>query len=370
MKIKNLDFKNFRNLKHINIKPCDGVNVIYGDNAQGKTNLIEGIWVFTGAKSFRGSKEMDLIRFDQQLADISLNFYAQNRDQSSRILFGNTKKIFLNDIEKSSPRGLVGSFYCSVFSPVHLSLVKDGPEKRRKFLDAAIAQVVPRYVAEISAYTKIIRQRNSLLKDLRFNATLEPMLDTWDETAAKHGAYILNARIKYVKALEKKCKEIYQGISDGNETMNIYYASTAERVVNQENQKEIEKNLLEALKKSRKNDIIGCTSSVGPHRDDLQIDIDDHSARLFGSQGQQRSCVLALKLAECDIIKDITGNEPVILLDDVMSELDNFRKEYVLNRIKGKQVFITCCDKSYFESIKSGRSFLMKDGEIIKTQEF
>ena len=364
MKINKIRVENFRNIKDIEILPCEGVNIIYGSNAQGKTSLIEAIWLFTGAKSFRGCKEKELIQFGKDFARLDLSFFSQERDQTSTLILADKKKIILNGVDKKSPRNLIGSFNSVVFSPIHLSMIKDGPDKRRRFLDCAIAQLIPTYVKAMSGYNKTLKQRNALLKDIKFKNTQKDLLDTWDQSLIKYGSYIIHARIKYIKRLREHAKDIYKGISGGIEDMEVLYDCNIDSININMSVIEIEKLYYKKMQDTRHIDIRAQTTLTGPHRDDIEINIDRVSAKTYGSQGQQRSCVLALKLSECDIIKNITDDTPIILLDDVMSELDTSRKDYILNKIKGSQVFITCCDKSYFDNLENGENFLIESGEL------
>ena len=365
MKVNSIELNNFRNISSLRLDAKDGVNVIYGENAQGKTNILESIWLFTGCKSFRGSKDNELIKFGEEISRIKLNFSDSVREKKGEIVFGDKKKnIFLNDVPLKSSGELIGNFYAVIFSPDHLSLIKDGPSERRRFLDTAICQLKPKYVQSLSGYKRALLQRNALLKDLHLNSGLYDMLDTWDDQLARYSATVIDERIKYIKILCEFSKDIYSGISENKEKIDVkYYFSEPES--QNFSLKEIYEIQKEKLKGARKEDVIFKTTSVGPHRDDIEILINGVSARSFGSQGQQRSCALALKLGESEIIKKITGETPVALLDDVMSELDEKRQDYVLNHIKDRQVFLTCCDPSQVLRLCGGASFLIKGGEIL-----
>ncbi len=372
MKVTKISLNGFRNLEPAVIEPCDGVNIIYGNNAQGKTNLIEAVWLFTGSRSFRGSKDSDYLPFGKNYAGIELCFFGEERDQTAKIAFSaGNKKVFVNEIQQKSVSGLKGKFNAVVFSPDHLSLVKDGPDERRNFLDIAIGQLMPQYSKYISTYNKLLLQRNSTLKDAQYHSSLLDMIDIWDEQLVKYGTAIASARLRYINLLSPLCEEIYSGISKGCEKMSMSYcAGWFDKPIEQEIPRDkIAESMALALKNARKNDLAQGSTSVGIHRDDINIMIDSVSLRAYGSQGQQRSCVLALKLAECGILYNTTGEHPVILLDDVMSELDSSRRDYLLNHLKGRQVFITCCDKGYFKDMQAGKTFYMKDGVINEEKE-
>jgi DNA replication and repair protein RecF len=365
MRVNSVELNNFRNISALSLEANDGVNVIYGENAQGKTNILEGIWLFTGCKSFRGAKDNELIRFGEDFARLKLSFADNTRDKRTDITIGNNKKknISLNGVPLKSSAELIGSFYAVIFSPSHLSLIKDGPSERRRFIDTALCQLKPSYAESLARYKHTLLQRNALLKDIFLNSQLYDILDTLDIQLAEYSARVVSERMKYIDILSQHSKEIYSGISENREEISVKYSRTdIDKGSSISDLRDIE---LQNLKNSRKEDVIYKVTSVGPHRDDLEILINNVSARSFGSQGQQRSCALALKLGESEIIKSVTGETPVALLDDVMSELDEKRQDYVLNHINDRQVFLTCCDPSQVLRLCGGKSFLIKGGEII-----
>lgn len=364
MKVNSVELNNFRNISALRLEANEGVNVIYGENAQGKTNILEGIWLFTGCKSFRGAKDSDLIRFGEDFSKINLSFSDNTREKRTDIIIGNKKKsISLNDVPLKSSAELIGSFYAVIFSPSHLSLIKDGPSERRRFIDTALCQLKPSYAESLARFRHTLQQRNALLKDIYLNSQLYDLLDTLDIQLAEYSARVIGERLKYIDILSRYSGEIYSGISENREKISVKYSRTdIDKEISLGDLREIE---LQNLKNARKEDVINKITTVGPHRDDLEILINNVSARSFGSQGQQRSCALALKLGESEIIKSVTGETPVALLDDVMSELDEKRQDYVLNHINDRQVFLTCCDPSQVLRLCGGKSFLIKGGEII-----
>ncbi len=364
MTVNSVKIKNFRNIADLSFTADNGVNVIYGENAQGKTNILESIWLFTGCKSFRGAKDNELIKFGEDFAKINLEFSDNVREKKSEIIIADKKKnASLNGVSLRSTAELIGSFYAVIFSPVHLSLIKDGPSARRKFLDTALCQLKPSYAEHLAGYKRALVQRNALLKDLHLNSQLYDMLDTWDDQLARYSACVIKERLQYIDLLSDYSKSIYSGISENKEIFSVFYSRN--KLNKDTSVKDIYLSEIENLKNSRKEDILSKTTTIGPHRDDLEILINNVSARSFGSQGQQRSCALALKLGESEIIKKVTGETPVALLDDVMSELDEKRQDYVLNHINDRQVFLTCCDPSQVLRLCGGKSFLIKGGEII-----
>lgn len=363
MKITSVELNNFRNIGSLSLTADEGVNVIYGENAQGKTNILEGIWLFTGCKSFRGAKDSELIKFGEDFARLKLDFKDSTREKSSQITITPKKKnILLNGVGLKSPAELIGSFYAVIFSPSHLSLIKDGPAGRRRFIDTALCQLKPSYAQVLARYKHTLMQRNALLKDIHLNSGLYDVLDTLDIQLAHFSGQVVLQRLKYIDILSSYSKEIYGGISENREEISVRYSR--EDLDLSFSLEDICLREAERLKVARKEDIFNKSTTVGPHRDDVEILINDVSARSFGSQGQQRSCALALKLGESEIIKNITGENPVALLDDVMSELDEKRQDYVLNHINDRQVFLTCCDPSQVLRLCGGRSFLIKKGEL------
>jgi len=366
MTVNHIEVKNFRNIEYAYLDPCEGINIIYGENAQGKTNLLESIWLFTGCRSFRGSKDSELIGFNKNKANLYLDFYAGEREQSASLEISEGRKFILNGIKMKSSSQIMGEFLSVVFSPDHLSLVKDGPYERRRFLDIAISQLKPKYGVTLSQYNKAIAQRNILLKDIQYHSELYDTLDVWEDRIAFFASEIIRQRIGYINKLSEYTDEIYSGLSSGREKLKISY--NQQTVVYGESKQELYDNMKNQLYQSRKNDLVTGFTSVGPHRDDLSILIDSLPARSYGSQGQQRSAALSLKLGEAAVIRNFSGEQPVALLDDVMSELDTGRQNYILNHIKDWQVFITCCDPTAVSNMKYGRAFKVEDGEVVSSK--
>jgi len=352
-----IEFQNFRNLKAGKIDCHPAVNVIYGDNAQGKTNLLEAIWLFSGARSFRGAKDNECICHGQEQARLKLEFESLGRGHSAQLDISNRRTAFLDGVSLKTPGELAGNFKAVVFSPTHLSLIKDGPNGRRRFIDTAIGQIWPKYIGILKNYTHCLAQRNALLKDVRYHTQLFDMLDVYDGELARMGGQIASYRKRYVDKLNQFVGDIYGGISGGKEVLGVEYQAIGGMDSD---------SLQTALKTNRNADIATATTSVGPHRDELLVTVNGMAARAYGSQGQQRSAVIALKMSEAAVISEISGEHPVALLDDVMSELDEGRQDYILNHIKDWQVFITCCDRSSVKLLKEGVALQMKEGQIIK----
>lgn len=364
MRVLAVKFENYRNLKNDIIQPCEGVNIIYGDNAQGKTNLLEAIWLFCGGHSFRSSKDSETIKWDKDYARLEMRFFGQEREQTAKILINSGKKqVEINGVEKKSAAALIEKFCAVVFSPEHLNLIKRGPSQRRKFIDSAICREKLQNAVILSKYNRVLVQRNSLLKDIYRRPSLEETLSVWDEPLIMNGAMLIKKRMDYVEMLSQRAKNYHNGISKNSENLEINYVSSIEAKIS-DSTDEIAEKFRKKLEDNRKDDIRTGITNFGPHRDDIEILINGKNTRAFGSQGQQRSAVLSLKLAEASVLKERMGEEPVILLDDVLSELDSKRQDFLLNELKDCQVFITCCEKSNKEQLKEGKIFFLKNGEV------
>ena len=344
--------------------PCEGVNVIYGDNAQGKTNMIEAMWLFCGGHSFRTARDSEVIRWDKSFAVLEMDFFGQGREQSARItLSGRKKSVAINGVEKNSASSLIERFCAVVFSPGHLNLIQRGPGERRRFIDSALCREKLQNAVILSKYNRMLNQRNTLLKDIARKPTLADTLEIWDQQLIHYGSLLIRKRLDYMKMLSEKAAAFHSGISKGREELRIRYLST-EDVLQEDDLDTIRSKFGEKFKANRKNDIHLGVTLAGPHRDDIEILINGKNAKSFASQGQQRSAVLSLKLAEAAVLRERMGEEPVILLDDVLSELDNSRQDFLLNELKDCQVFITCCERSNKEQLRDGKVFFVKGGEI------
>lgn len=371
MYVKRLKFENYRNLIDSEIFPCNGINVIYGDNAQGKSNLLESIWLFTGGHSFRGSKDSELQKIDpktgrnSELSKLELDFYSMERNQKAilNIKKGRRSSV-INGVEKKTGSALIGKIIAVVFSPEHLLLIKDGPSKRRSFIDGAICQIKPAYARILAIYNRSLIQRNALLKDIIRHPELKDTLEIWNMRLAKLGSQVISERRSYVEKLSEKIAPVYSGISREKEKIGIEYVSSLKSGITSPDEKEIELEFIKSLLKTENSDIKLGFTTVGPHRDDLEIEINGMSARMYGSQGQQRSAVLSLKLAEAEILSEFSGETPLILLDDVMSELDRSRQDYLLNHLHDRQVFITCCDPEAINLMETGKRIYIENGNV------
>lgn len=360
MIIKHHSAKSFRNLQSVSFEPHPEMNVIYGENGQGKTNIIESIWLLTGFYSFRARKNAQLIEQGKDEAEIENNFYSHSREQNAVMKINKRKELILNGVKEESPRVMMGKYFAVVFSPATLGIVQDGPGERRKLIDIALSLIKPNYAVIMSRYLRVLDQRNALLKKFGERSFEFDYMAPWDTELANLGAKIIKYRLDYIEQLSALSSEIYNGISSGRETFSFYYDFSKENI----SEEEIKEKLISDIEKTREADIKRLYTNAGPHTHDLVLTLNGRDARIFGSQGQQRSCALAMKLGEASIIEKITGECPVVLLDDVMSELDEGRQTFILNYLDNWQVFITCCDPSQLLRSKKGKAFEVINGEI------
>ena len=369
MRASRVKLTDFRNIPYLETALCEESNVIYGDNGQGKTNFIEGIWMFTGAKSFRGAKDPQLVRFGAQKASLELDFFGDGREQTASLSIEGRRRASLNEIPLKAPSQLAGRFCAVVFSPVDLGFIKNGPQEKRRFIDASICQLKPKYIHALSQFSRVLDQRNRLLKDLAYTPSLLGTLDVWDARFAALAAVVLKTRYSYLEKLRPFAQSCYEGISGGREQLGFTYLPTLPCPLEGSIQ-ELEAPILKALWERREEDLRARSTTAGPHRDDLEVTLNGASARVFGSQGQKRSCVLAMKLAECELTHQVTGEYPVVLLDDVMSELDDRRRDYLLNHLRGMQLLITCCDRNYLKGLDQGLVIKLEGGQITACETY
>lgn len=359
----------YKNLSGADIYPHEKMNILWGDNAQGKTNFIEAVWLMTGCRSFRGTRDRDFIGFDKDKASISLEFQDSFRPQKIDFEVKKSsvkdKSIALNGVKVPLLSRLFGNLKCVVFTPEDLALAKGSPDNRRSFIDLSASQLKRSFVYALNKYDGLLSQRNALIKDIAFGRADKSMLDVWDVQLAKTGAYISVIRDTYCNNLNSYTESLYNKITDGNETLKLYYQSTIYKRLEgrTDHEGELFEIYLGKLRSGTDDDIRAGYTLCGIHRDDVCAAINGLSVREFGSQGQQRSTALAMKLAQAKIIKDQTGEAPVMLLDDVLSELDTGRQRFILENIEGMQVFITCCDRRVIGN-SDGKIFSVKGGTI------
>ena len=333
MKIKQLKLKNYRNYESLELELDDSTNIFYGDNAQGKTNILEAIYLCGTTKSHRGTKDRDLIRFGEEESHIES--IVEKNDVPFKIdihLKKNSPKgIAINKIPIKKASELFGIINIVFFSPEDLNIIKNGPAERRRFIDLELAQLDKVYLSDLSNYNRIVNQRNKLLKDCYNQKELLDTLDVWDMQLVHYGNKIINRRNKFISQLNDIIEKVHNQLTGNRENIKVYYEPSIGNL-----------SLEESILKNREKDIRFKSTSVGPHRDDICILVNEIDIRKFGSQGQQRTAALSLKLAEIELVKMVIGDTPILLLDDVLSELDKHRQNYLLDSIKDIQTLITC----------------------------
>lgn len=358
MKLTQLSIQNFRNIESASFAPSPTLTVVCGDNGQGKTNLLEAVWLFTGAKSFRTGRDADLIRRGAEsallqgsvetggiLRDIRLTVGAPGSARPGRMAR-------LSGADQGRAANLAGLFTAVVFEPEHLSLVAGSPEGRRRFLDGALCQLYPGYLADLRRYLQVLGQRAALLKQYDRTPGAAEMLDIFDEQLAAAGEKVTRRRCEYFAQFAPLAAQNYADISRGAEKMELCYRPSFG-----------DEGLLARLRAARRADLRFGFCTVGPHREDFLIKLAGQPARTDASQGQKRSAVLSLKLAEAAVAAAVSGRHPVMLLDDVLSELDDSRQAYLLTRMEGRQVFVSSCDATAF-SKTDGLVLTMQKGRL------
>ena len=360
MYIKRFRAENFRNIESCDIFFDTGVNLIHGDNAQGKTNAVEGIYVFARGRSFRSTDDREMIRFGSEGFRLYIEYFDKNGENTLEYsCFGRERRRKKNGYKIDKIKEMLGSFKAVLFYPDDLLLVKDSPEERRSFLNVAISQCYDSYITYYSNYKKALDNRNCLLKFASKGMYVdENELISWSYYMAEYASYIYIMRREYIKKLEVYAKSLMENISDGKENLELFYKSDIKDET--ENIKEAEEKYKKIFTSELEREKIVGSSLFGIQRDDLIININGKSARSFASQGQQRSIVLALKLGEGEVNRDICGEYPVFLFDDVLSELDEKRKSFVLGGIGERQIIITSCEKDE-EKIK-GKKIEVRSG--------
>jgi len=336
MYIKYLKLKNYRNYDELLIELNSSINVFIGDNAQGKTNILESIYYCSIGKSHRTNKDKELIKWHK--SDTIINVYVSKNRIDKKIdikIFKEGKKgININSIKINKISELIGVLNVVMFSPEDLKIVKESPSFRRRFLDIELCKLNKKYYYNLVQYNKVLDERNTVLK--KWKEINNEIMDVYDEQISNYGSYILIERYNYIQKLKTMGYKIHKEITSGNEDIELFYITSVKDI------KKSKEELLNNLTMNRKKDFDKKTTSVGPHRDDFSIRINGIDTRIYGSQGQQRTSVLSIKFASLEIIKELTGEYPVLLLDDVLSELDINRQKYILNSIKNLQTIITC----------------------------
>ena len=351
-KIKINNFRNY-NLQEINLN--ENINVFFGENAQGKTNIIESIFLCSMGKSFRAKKDKEMINLNSESAMVEIDYKKSDRDGKIKIELNNKKNVYVNGIKIKKLSELLGKINIVIFTPDDINIFKGGPQNRRRFLDIMISQLKPNYMYNLNLYLKTLEQRNNYLKQIKELKKDENMLDIWDEELANYAINIYKYRNEFINKIKNRIKIIHGEITNNKEEIEIEYLSDCQ----------IKEKYLELLKTRRKLDIIKGFTTKGIHRDDFLIYINKKQLDIYGSQGQHRTAILSLKLSELNIVYDEIGEFPILLLDDFMSELDSKRRNNFLEKIKNTQVIITCTEKIDIEN-KNILIYNVKDGKIFK----
>ncbi len=355
MWIKKIKINNFRNYKSQEINLEKNINIFYGENAQGKTNIIEAIFLSSMGKSFRAKKDKEMIMLGEEKSNIEIEYEKTDRDGKIKIELGNKKIVYINGIKIKKLSELLGKINVVIFTPDDINILKGGPQNRRRFLDIMISQLRPNYMYNLNLYLKTLEQRNNYLRQIKEENKNENMLDIWDEELSNYAINIYNYRKEFIEKIKNKIKNIHSEITNNKEEIEIEYLSEC---ISKE-------KYLELLKQRRKLDIIKGYTTKGIHRDDFNIYINKKELGIYGSQGQHRTAILSLKLSELNIVKDEIGESPILLLDDFMSELDEKRRKNFLEKINDVQVIITCTEKIDIEN-KEILVYNVRSGNAIK----
>lgn len=364
MYIKNISLENYRNYENFNMDFHREVNIILGENGQGKTNLLESIYAISMGKSFKSIKDKEIIKFDKEFFRVKSEYERDNEIGNIEFYFSKTgsKAIKIDGVNIKKISQLMDNIITVIFSPEDLYIIKEEPSKRRSFIDRELSQLNPIYFSYLSDYKKVLINKNTSLKENNVN---KEMLRVYNEQLAFYGSKILKSRIDFIEKLKKISRNIHFGITDGNENFNVVYNPDIEINLDWDEWK-IKKIFEETLERSINNDIFRKTSTRGVHRDDFQTFINDIDVRKFGSQGQQRTAALSLKLAEINLIREDKNINPILLLDDVMSELDYKRQKFLINTIKNVQIFLTTTDmeERMISELPKGKVIRIKNGDI------
>lgn len=363
MYIKSIQLQNYRNYEEADLNFSPGVNILYGDNAQGKTNLLESVYLCGTSRSHRSVKDKELIRFGKEEAHIRLSFVKGPLTHQLDFHLKNKKAkgIAMDGIPIRKISELMGFFHVVFFSPEDLGLIKNGPALRRKFVDMELGQLDRAYLQQLLVYNKALNQRNILLKQIYQNPSLKETLDVWDAQLIESGRILIRKRSEFVKEIDQMMREIHGNLSGGKEVMEVLYEKNVS-----------EEDFALKLADSRDRDLRTGMTNVGPHRDDLCFNVNQIDLRKFGSQGQQRTAALSLKLSEIRLIEERTGEKPILLLDDVLSELDSNRQQFLLGSIQDVQTLISCTGLDDFVNsrLKLDKVFLVENGHVAQYDDF
>ena len=353
MYIKSLKLKNFRNYEEAKLEFSPEKNIIFGLNGQGKTNIIEALYFLQSGRSYRCTKEKETIKFGCEYARIEAEFEKDEIKNNILFFISDRKSVKLNGVLIDRLSEIIGNINIVIFTPDHLNLVKEGPSIRRNFLDSFISQLKPAYFKNLINYYKVLKQRNNILKSN--NKSMLSTISVWNEKLAELSAEIFKMREAAIEKINSRINNVTKGFED--EVLKLNYLPGIKGDIKSK------ENIIKQLEDNFERDLEYRMTMIGPHRDDFEIFMDGENIKKYGSQGQQRSCVLKLKLSECEIIKEKTGEKPPILLDDILSELDENRRHLFIENIKDTQVIITCTDKEFLKGME-GFYFKVEKGKI------
>ena len=355
MYIEEIKLNNFRNYENQEIKLKDGINLFYGKNAQGKTNIIESIFLCSMGKSFRARRDKELINFEKKDLSIEIKYLKKDREGKIKYIIGENKNIFINNVQIKKMSEILGNINIVLFSPEDINIIKDGPANRRKFLNMMISQLRPNYIYTYNLYLKTLEQRNNYLKNITLENKNDDLLDIYDEKLAEYGIIINNYRDEFINKIKEKIEIIHKKVTKNKEEIKLKYISDCFD----------KEKFIKELKQNRCQDILKGHTSLGIQRDDIYFYINSKKIDIYGSQGQQRTSILSLKLAELEIIKDEIGESPILLLDDFMSELDSERRLNLLKNIENTQIIITCTEDIDVENIKINK-YKIEEGKVLE----
>ena len=360
MIVESVELKDYRNYEFLDMNFNEHVNIIYGDNAQGKTNILESIYMCSTPKSHRGSKDREIVRFGEDGSHIKLNVLKHGMKYriDMHLKKNKTKGIAVNGIPIKKAVELFGIINIVFFSPEDLNIIKNGPSERRRFMDMELSQLDKIYLSNLVNYNKVLNQRNKLLKDIAFSPSEQLMqtLDIWDMQLVKYGSLIIKGRKSFIEKINTIISDIHSRLTGGIENIKVCYVPDVD--VN---------DFEEEVRNSRQKDIKYKVTGKGPHKDDLIFLINDNDVRKYGSQGQQRTAALSLKLSEIELVKLVIKDTPVLLLDDVLSELDSNRQNFLINSIGDIQTIVTCTGLEEFinNRMNINKIFKVTDGHVV-----
>ena len=367
MRVKTIKLENFRNYEYMKIEFGSTYNVIYGDNAQGKTNILEAIFLCAMGRSHRTQKDGELLKNRAEGFKVGLEIERDENTSKIEISYEREgrKKIRINEIPVKKTGELMGLLNIVIFSPEDLFIVKEGPSIRRRFIDMTLSQMKPSYYYNLQQYAKVLYQRNMLLKEINIKKELMETLEVWDENLVKTGSKIIKVRKEFMDEIQAMAFERHVSLTGGQEELKLEYVPSV-RADKYDEIKDIENTFRNIIESSKKKELKNCITLYGPHRDDFDIKLNGMNTKIYGSQGQQRTSILSIKLAEIDIMKKVINEYPVLLLDDVLSELDSKRQEYLFETVDKIQTIITCTDASFYKKKGVDATLInVVDGKII-----